>query len=46
MVEGGRLVWTGTTTPIDPLDAEKVRAEVAGQLVPELKRQGLIPGGD
>ncbi len=45
MTGGGKLVWTGSTTPIDPRDAEKVRAEVAGQLVPELKRQGLIPGG-
>ena len=45
IVGGGRLVWTGSTTPIDPLDAEKVRAEVAGQLVPELKRQGVIAKG-
>jgi hypothetical protein len=45
MVGGGRLVWMGSTTPIDPRDAEKIRAEVAGQVVPELKRQGLLAGG-
>jgi len=39
---GGRLAWTGSTTPIDPNDAEKVRVEVCGQLVPELARQGII----
>jgi hypothetical protein len=39
----GRLVWTGTTTPVDPTDAEKLRAEVAGQVVPELQKRKIIP---
>lgn len=39
----GRLVWTGTTTPIDPTDAEKLRTEVAGQVVPELQKRKVIP---
>lgn len=41
---GGKLVWMGSTTAIDPRNAEKVREEVAGQLVPELMHQGIIPG--
>jgi hypothetical protein len=40
----GGLVWMGSTTAIDPRNAEKVRAEVAGQLVPELSHQRIIPG--
>ncbi|HXV13160.1 MAG TPA: hypothetical protein VEC56_03045, partial [Candidatus Krumholzibacteria bacterium] len=39
----GRLVWTGTSTPVDPKDAEKLRTEIAGQIVPELERRKLIP---
>jgi hypothetical protein len=39
----GRLVWTGTTTPIDPTNAEKLRIEVAGQVVPELQKRKIIP---
>lgn len=39
----GRLVWTGTSTPIDPTDAEKLRTEVAGQVVPELQKRKVIP---
>lgn len=38
----GRLVWTGTTIPIDPKDGEKLRTEVAGQIVPELQRKKII----
>ena len=38
----GRLIWTGTTIPIDPKDAEKLRDEVAGQIVPELQRKKII----
>jgi hypothetical protein len=39
----GRLVWTGTTTPVDPTDAEKLRTEVAGQVVPELQKRKIVP---
>jgi len=39
---GGRLAWTGSTTPIDPLDADNVQGEVCGQLVQELTRQGIV----
>ena len=38
----GRLIWTGTTIPIDPKDAEKLRDEVAGQVVPELQKRKII----
>ena len=38
----GRLIWTGTTIPIDPMDAEKLRNEVAGQVVPELQKRKII----
>ena len=38
----GRLVWTGTTIPIDPKDGEKLRTEVAGQIVPELQKRKII----
>ncbi len=44
--DGGRFVWTGTTTEIDPGNAGKLREAVAGQLVPELQRQGVTPGGN
>ena len=39
----GRLIWTGTTTPIDPTSSDKLRTEVAGQVVPELQRRKIIP---
>lgn len=39
----GQLVWTGTSTPIDPKDAEKLRTEIAGQVVPELQKRKIIP---
>jgi hypothetical protein len=39
---GGALIWTGTTTPVDPKDAEKLRTEVAGQVVPELQKKKII----
>jgi hypothetical protein len=39
----GHLIWTGTTTPIDPTDEEKLRTEVAGQVVPELQRRKIVP---
>lgn len=38
----GTLLWTGSTTPIDPTDEEKVQVEVCGQLVSELIRQKLV----
>ncbi len=38
----GRLVWTGTTTPIKVTDPEKLRTEVAGQIVPELQKRKVI----
>ena len=39
----GRLIWTGTTTPIDATNADKLRTEVAGQVVPELRKRKIIP---
>lgn len=38
----GRLVWTGTTTPVDPTDADQLRTQVAGQVVPELQKRKII----
>ncbi|MDH4038457.1 MAG: hypothetical protein OEX18_12915 [Candidatus Krumholzibacteria bacterium] len=42
-LDGGRFVWTGSTVEIDPTSVDKLREEVAGQLVPELQRQNVIP---
>jgi hypothetical protein len=42
-LDGGKFVWTGSTVEIDPTSVEKLREEVAGQLVPELQRAGVIP---
>jgi hypothetical protein len=39
---GGTLLWTGSTTPIDPRDAEKLQKEVCGELVSELMRRGYV----
>ncbi len=38
----GALIWTGQTKPVDPKDAEKLRTEVAGQVVPELQKKKII----
>ena len=38
----GTLLWTGSTTEIDPRDEEKVSKEVCGELVTELTRQDLV----
>lgn len=38
----GTLLWTGSTTEIDPREADKVQKEVCGELVSELARQGLV----
>jgi hypothetical protein len=42
--EGGRLVWAGTGEMLDPTSREDVTLEVSGLIVPELVRQGIIPG--
>ena len=39
---GGTLLWTGSTTPINPRDAEKLQKEVCGELVAELMRRGYV----
>jgi hypothetical protein len=41
--DGGKFVWTGSTVEIDPTSVDKLREEVAGQLVPELQRAGVVP---
>jgi hypothetical protein len=38
----GTLMWTGSTTPVDPRDEEKVRKDVCGELVTELVRRNLV----
>jgi hypothetical protein len=42
----GSLVWTGSTTPVNPRDAEKVQKEVCGEFVTELVRRGLVSKRD
>jgi Lhr-like helicase len=39
---GGTLLWTGSTTPVNPNDAKKVQKEVCGELVSELMRRGFV----
>jgi hypothetical protein len=39
---GGTLLWTGSTTPIKPHDAETVQKELCGELVSELMRRGFV----
>lgn len=39
---GGSLMWTGSTTVLDPHDAEKVQKDVCGELVSELMRRGYV----
>jgi hypothetical protein len=39
---GGTMLWTGSTLPFDPHDAEKVQKEVCGELVSELMRRGYV----
>lgn len=41
--DGGKFVWMGSTVEIDPTSVDKLREEVAGQLVPELQRREIIP---
>jgi hypothetical protein len=42
----GELVWTGSTTLLDPYEMEKVRTEVCGQLVDELIRKKVVAKRD
>jgi hypothetical protein len=39
---GGTLLWTGSTTPVNPRDMEKLQKEVCGELVSELMRRGYV----
>jgi hypothetical protein len=39
---GGTLLWTGSTTPVKPNDAEKLQKDVCGELVSELMRRGYV----
>jgi len=39
----GQLLWTGQSKAVDPADADKLRTEVAGQVVPELQKRKIIP---
>lgn len=42
--EGGRLVWAGTGEMLDPTSRDEVTLQVSELIVPELVRQGIIPG--
>jgi len=41
---GGRLVWAATGESIDPGSAQEVKSEITALIVPELEKQGIIPG--
>jgi len=41
--ETGHLVWSGTGEMINPSSRDAVRSEIAGLVVPELGKQGIIP---
>jgi hypothetical protein len=40
----GHLVWSATGETLDPSVPGAVRNEITGLVVPELARQGIIPG--
>lgn len=42
-LEGGRMVWSGTSETINPSSGDQVRAEIADLIVPELARKAVIP---
>jgi hypothetical protein len=42
--EGGRLVWTGLGSVVDPSSGDDVRNQVIRRVVPELASQKLLPG--
>jgi hypothetical protein len=41
--EGGHLIWAGTGEILDPSSRDAIRNEVAGLVIPELAREGIIP---
>jgi hypothetical protein len=41
--QDGRMVWDGTSEVTDPTSDEQVDREIAGLIVPELAKQGLVP---
>lgn len=42
--EGGRLVWAGTGELINPASRQEIKDEITSLVIPELARQGIIPG--
>jgi hypothetical protein len=42
-LEGGRLVWSGTSRTLNPSSGDQVRTEITGLIVPELSRKRVIP---
>jgi len=40
----GRMVWTGTSETMDPSSIQQVNREISHMIVPELVKQGIIPG--
>ena len=40
--QGGRLVWSGTTSTIDPSSGREVNREISKLIVPELKASRMI----
>jgi hypothetical protein len=43
-LEGGHMVWTGTSEVMDPTSSVQVNREITRRLLPELSRQHVIPG--
>lgn len=42
--EGGHLVWAGTGELINPSSRQEIKDEITSLVIPELVRQGIIPG--
>ena len=41
--EGGRMIWAGTGSVLDPASSKAVNDEIISLVVPELANQGIIP---
>ena len=42
-MDGGRMVWAGTSQSVNPSSSEEVNREISKLIVPELSRKNVIP---
>ena len=42
--DGGHLIWSGTLRTLDAVNSNAVDKAVSKNIMPELERQGLVPG--